>query len=84
MEALLEGQVQMAGDRIRVTVQLVRVRDRRPLWAETFDESFTNIFAIEDAISERVAQALAVKLAQGRSRDWTAATRRIWRLTGTI
>jgi serine/threonine-protein kinase len=65
VEALLEGQVQQSGDRIRVTVQLLRVADRRPLWAETFDESFTGIFAIEDAISERVAQALAVKLAQG-------------------
>jgi eukaryotic-like serine/threonine-protein kinase len=65
VEALLEGKVQTSGARIRVTVQLLRVSDRRPLWAETFDESFTNIFAIEDAISERVAQALAVKLAQG-------------------
>jgi len=65
VEALLEGKVQMAGERIRVTVQLVRVADRRPLWAETFDESFTNIFTIEDAISEKVAQALAVRLAQG-------------------
>ncbi|HXM42781.1 MAG TPA: winged helix-turn-helix domain-containing protein [Bryobacteraceae bacterium] len=65
VEAVLEGQVQQSGDRIRVTVQLLRVADRRPLWAETFDESFTGIFAIEDAISERVAQALAVKLAQG-------------------
>lgn len=65
VDALLEGKVQQAGDRIRVTVQLVRVRDRRPLWAETFDENFTNIFAIEDALAEKVAQALAVKLAQG-------------------
>jgi len=63
--ALLEGKVQQAGDRIRITVQLVRVSDQRPLWADTFDESFTSIFAIEDAISEKVAQALAVKLAQG-------------------
>ena len=62
--ALLEGKVQKAGGRLRVTVQLLRVKDRKPLWAETFDESFTNVFAIEDAISERVAQALAVKLAQ--------------------
>ena len=68
VEALLEGNVQQAGDRFRVTVQLLRVRDRKPLWAETFDESFTSIFAIEDAISERVAQALAVKLAQGEKR----------------
>ena len=65
VEAILEGKVQKAGDRFRVTVQLLRVSDRKPLWAETFDESFTDVFAIEDAISERVAQALAVKLAQG-------------------
>jgi TolB-like protein/DNA-binding winged helix-turn-helix (wHTH) protein/Tfp pilus assembly protein PilF len=65
VEAVLEGKVQRAGDRMRVTVQLVRVRDKRPLWAESFDESFTDIFAIEDAISEKVAQALAVKLGQG-------------------
>jgi len=65
VEALLEGKVQKAGDRIRVTVQLLRLKDRKPLWAETFDQSFTGIFAIEDAISEKVAQALAVKLAQG-------------------
>ncbi len=64
VDALLEGKVQKAGGRLRVTVQLLRVKDRKPLWAETFDESFTNVFAIEDAISERVAQALAVKLAQ--------------------
>jgi DNA-binding winged helix-turn-helix (wHTH) protein/TolB-like protein/Flp pilus assembly protein TadD len=65
VEALLEGKLQKAGDRIRVTVQLVRAADRRPLWAEAFDAGFTDIFAIEDAISESVVQALAVKLAQG-------------------
>ena len=65
VEALLQGSLQKAGDRIRVTVQLVRASDQRPLWAETFDAGFTGIFAIEDAISEKVAQALAVKLAPG-------------------
>jgi DNA-binding winged helix-turn-helix (wHTH) protein/TolB-like protein/Tfp pilus assembly protein PilF len=64
VETLLDGKVQKSGDRIRVTVQLLRVSDRRPLWAETFDENLTGLFAIEDAISERVAQSLAIKLAQ--------------------
>jgi TolB-like protein/DNA-binding winged helix-turn-helix (wHTH) protein/Flp pilus assembly protein TadD len=63
VDSLLSGKIQKAGDRIRVTVQLVRVRDGRPLWARTFDEDFTNIFAVEDSISEKVAQALAVNLA---------------------
>lgn len=62
VESLLDGKVQKAGDRIRVTVQLIRVEDGRPLWAQTFDEKFTDIFAVEDSISEKVAQALAVKL----------------------
>jgi DNA-binding winged helix-turn-helix (wHTH) protein/TolB-like protein/Flp pilus assembly protein TadD len=65
VEAVLVGKVQESGDHIRVTVQLIRVNDHRPLWAETFDENFTSIFAIEDAISEKVAQALAVRLARG-------------------
>ncbi|HTQ58100.1 MAG TPA: winged helix-turn-helix domain-containing protein [Bryobacteraceae bacterium] len=65
VEAVLEGRVQQAGERIRVTVQLVRVADERPLWAETFDSNFADVFAIEDTISEGVAQALAVRLAQG-------------------
>ena len=63
VDSLVSGKIQKSGDRIRVTVQLVRVRDGRPLWAQTFDENFTNIFAVEDSISEKVVEALAVNLA---------------------
>jgi serine/threonine protein kinase/tetratricopeptide (TPR) repeat protein len=62
VEAVIEGSVQRVGDRIRVTVQLVSVRDGAPLWAETFDENFTNIFAVQDRISEQVAQSLTLTL----------------------
>ena len=62
VESVLEGSIQKLGDRLRVTVQLLRVSDGRPLWAEKFDESFTNIFGVQDAISERVAEALALRL----------------------
>jgi DNA-binding winged helix-turn-helix (wHTH) protein/TolB-like protein/Tfp pilus assembly protein PilF len=61
VESLLDGKVQQSGDRIRVTVQLIRVEDGQPLWAQTFDDRFTDIFALEDSISEQVAHALAVK-----------------------
>jgi TolB-like protein len=47
VEWVLEGSVQKSGKRIRVTVQLVSVGDGLSLWAETFDEKFTNIFAVE-------------------------------------
>lgn len=59
---VLDGRIQRAGDRIRVTVQLVRVRDGIPLWASKFDEHFTDIFAVEDSISEQVARALVPRL----------------------
>lgn len=59
---VLEGTIQKWDEYIRVTVQLVSIRDGATLWAERFDEKFTNIFAIEDSISEKAATALSVKL----------------------
>ncbi|HYP53013.1 MAG TPA: tetratricopeptide repeat protein, partial [Pyrinomonadaceae bacterium] len=62
VDTVLDGYVQRDGDRLRVTVQLVRLRDGATLWAEKFDEKFTDVFAVQDSISERVAEALTVKL----------------------
>ena len=55
---VLDGRIQRVGERVRVTVQLVRTRDAAPLWAAKFDEQFTDFFAVEDSVSEQVAQAL--------------------------
>jgi DNA-binding winged helix-turn-helix (wHTH) protein/TolB-like protein/Tfp pilus assembly protein PilF len=60
--AVLEGSIQKAGERIRVTVRLIDVRSGAPLWSEQFDEKFTDIFAVQDSIAERVAGALALQL----------------------
>ena len=62
VDAILDGRMQRQGDRIRVTTQLVGVRDAAPLWAATFDEPFTDLFAVQDAISQRVAEALLRRL----------------------
>ncbi len=62
VDAVLDGNVQRSGERIRVTVQLVRVEDKAPLWAATFDEKFTDVFLVQDAISGAVARALALRL----------------------
>ena len=62
VEAVLDGQIQRSGDRIRVTVRLVRVANGATLWADTFDDKITDIFTVEDSISERVAATLALKL----------------------
>lgn len=55
---VLEGLVQRYGELIRITLQLIRVSDGKPIWAETFDEKFTSLFTLEDAFVERVTQAL--------------------------
>lgn len=69
VDALIEGNVQRADDKVRISVQLVRVSDGTPLWAETFDEQFTNVFAVQDSISQSVARTLAVKLNPDETRQ---------------
>lgn len=62
VEAVLDGSVQHAGDRIRVTVQLIRAQDGVTLWSGKFDERFTDIFAVQDSISQQVMRELLVEL----------------------
>ena len=69
VESILDGHIQRAGERVRVTVRLVRVEDGSPLWAAQFDENISDLFAVQDSISRRVADAVAVRLSpeeQGR------------------
>ena len=61
-EAVLEGSIQRAGERVRVTARLIDVRTGVTIWAERFDENFTDIFRVQDSISEKIANALAIKL----------------------
>jgi DNA-binding winged helix-turn-helix (wHTH) protein/TolB-like protein/Tfp pilus assembly protein PilF len=62
VDAVVEGSIQKIGDRIRVTVRLLRVEDGVQLWADTVDQKSTDIFSIQDLISERVAGTVASKL----------------------
>ena len=62
VEALLDGLYQRDGGRLRVSVQLSRVSDGTTVWAARFDEQATDPFAIQDSVSEQVAQALAPRL----------------------
>ncbi len=65
---ILEGSVRRAGNRIRVTAQLIKVSDESHLWSERYDREMTDIFAIQDDISMEIASALKVKLAHPRRR----------------
>lgn len=64
VQSVLEGSIQRepAEDKIRVTVRLLRVADGEVLWANKFDQKFTDMFSVEDSISEEVANRLAVNL----------------------
>ncbi|HEV2763768.1 MAG TPA: protein kinase [Pyrinomonadaceae bacterium] len=62
VDSVLDGRVQHLGERVRVTVQLVSMGNGAPMWAETFDEKFTDILSVQDAVSEQVARALTDKL----------------------
>ena len=55
---VLDGRVRRAQDRIRVTIQLLSVLDGTALWAGQFDEKFTDVLSLEDAISANVAEAI--------------------------
>ena len=68
VNSVLEGNVQKVGDRIRVSARLINVPDGASLWAGTFDEKFTDVFAVQDAISQKVADALALRLNQEENR----------------
>ena len=62
VDAVIEGNIQTSADRIRVSVHLLRVRDGKPLLAQTFEVASDNAFALEDAISERVVSKLSASL----------------------
>lgn len=62
VDAILDGNIQKADGRIRVSVHLYRVEDGSLLWAESFDEWEMNIFALQDSISEKVANSLSLEL----------------------
>jgi TolB-like protein/tetratricopeptide (TPR) repeat protein len=61
---VLEGSIRKAGDKIRVTVQLIEAVDGFHLWSETYDRDLIDIFAIQDEISRTVAEALRVELGE--------------------
>jgi len=62
VEAVLDGSVQKIGDRIRITVRLIRSSDGSSLWAETFDEKWTDVFSVQSSIAQKTAGALALQL----------------------
>jgi adenylate cyclase len=65
---VLEGSIRKAGNRVRITAQLIDAGSGGHLWAERFDRDLTDIFATQDEVVEKIVGALAVKLTQGEER----------------
>jgi serine/threonine protein kinase/Flp pilus assembly protein TadD len=66
VEHILEGSVRKAGNRIRVTAQLVKASDGYHLWSQRFDREMTDVFAIQDEISQAIVEKLRLRLAADR------------------
>jgi TolB-like protein len=62
VQNILEGSVRRAGNRIRVTAQLIHAADGTHLWSERYDRELADVFAVQDEISAAIAQELQLKL----------------------
>jgi adenylate cyclase len=89
---VLEGSVRKAGNRIRVTAQLIEAGTSNHLWAERYDRDLADIFAVQDELTEALATALAPAIADAELRramrrppgsldTWAAYQRGLWHLS---
>ena len=71
VESVLDGSIQKCGGDIRMNVRLMNVANGASLWVGIFDEKFTDIFTVQDAISERVVAALSLQLSKEEKQQLT-------------
>jgi serine/threonine-protein kinase len=71
--ALLEGSVRQAGNRVRISTQLVNARDGYQLWSESYDRDLRDVFAVQDEIARAIVAALRLRLKLTARSDSTLA-----------
>jgi adenylate cyclase len=75
VQYVLEGSVRKAGNRVRITAQLVETVSGHHLWAERYDRDLKDIFALQDEITFKILTAFQVTLTEGeRARVWATRT----------
>jgi serine/threonine protein kinase/Tfp pilus assembly protein PilF len=62
---VLEGSIRKAGDRVRITAQLISASDGTHVWSERFDRQLADVFAIQDEIAEAISETLRISLSPG-------------------
>jgi len=66
VDYLLEGSVRRSGDRVRITAQLIRVRDQTHLWAGRYERALGNVFSVEEEVAHAIAQRIRLTLTPWR------------------
>ncbi|MFN0172483.1 MAG: winged helix-turn-helix domain-containing tetratricopeptide repeat protein [Bryobacteraceae bacterium] len=69
VDAVVEGTVQRAGDRVQITAQLVRARPEQHLWAESYERRYADILAVQGEIARTVARQVKAKLSPEQERS---------------
>jgi TolB-like protein len=62
VDAIMQGTLQQVGEQVRLTVQMVRVEDGKPIWADHFDARGSDYFALQDALAEQVLEEINEQL----------------------
>ena len=68
VQSIVEGSVRKAGNRLRITAQLINVADGYHLWSERYDRKLEDVFAIQDEIAKNIVQALEIRLSKREER----------------
>ena len=63
---LVQGSVRRASDRVRITVQLIQVRDQTDLWAESYDRQLKDLLTLQDSVSRTIANQIHITLTPGQ------------------
>lgn len=69
---IVEGSVRKAGNRVRITAQLIDATTGGHLWAERYDRELQDIFAVQDEVTQKIVLALEVKLTKGERERLTS------------
>ena len=67
VRSVLEGSIRRAGNRVRITAQLIDAQTGGHLWADRFDRDLSDIFAVQDEVTRRIVDALKIKLSPGEA-----------------
>src|SRR5207244_12357725 len=72
VKSVLEGSIRRAGNRVRITAQLIDAETGSHLWAERYDRDLTDIFAVQDDVTRQIVGALKVALTPQEKKRLTA------------